>query len=247
MLKKSEIIYGYNPVVEALNSGKEIEKVFVFKSMQPHKAAELNTLTKQFEIPLQYVPKEKLNKFTRENHQGVVAIVSPVAYVNIETLLPTLFETGKAPFLLILDKVTDVRNLGSIARTAECAGVDAIIVPSRGSAMINADAVKTSAGALSNVNLCRSHNLKDTIEYLKNSGVRLIAATEKSDKPFYELNYTDPCAIVMGSEESGISEAYLKMCDEMVQIPMSGKTQSLNVSVATGIVLFEGVKQRSIK
>lgn len=244
MLKKNEIIYGYTPVVETLQSGKEIEKIFIFKSMLAHKAAELNQLAKEFEIPIQYVPKEKLNKLTNQNHQGVVAIVSSVSYIDIEMLLPSLFESGKPPFLLILDKVTDVRNLGSIARTAECAGIDAIIVPYRGSAMINSDAVKTSAGALNKVNLCRVANLKHTIQFLKDSGIQMIAATEKSDKPFYSIDYKNPCAIVMGSEDVGISEEYLKMCDEAVQIPMLGETQSLNVAVSTGIILFECVKQR---
>lgn len=244
MLKKNEIIYGFTPVLETLNSGKEIEKIFVFKSMLAHKATELNKLAKQYDIPVQYVPKEKLNRFTNQNHQGVVAIVSPVSYIDIEILLPTIFETGRAPFLLILDKVTDVRNLGSIARTAECAGVDAIIVPYRGSAMINSDAVKTSAGALNNINLCRVSNLKNTIQFLKDSGVQLVAATEKSENPFYQIDYRNPVAIVMGSEESGISEEYLKLCNEAVQIPMTGSTQSLNVAVATGIILFEGTKQR---
>lgn len=244
MLKKNEIIYGYTPVVETLQSGKEIEKIFIFKSMLAHKAAELNQLAKEFEIPIQYVPKEKLNKLTNQNHQGVVAIVSSVSYIDIEMLLPSLFESGKPPFLLILDKVTDVRNLGSIARTAECAGIDAIIVPYRGSAMINSDAVKTSAGALNKVNLCRVANLKHTIQFLKDSGIQMIAATEKSDKPFYSIDYKNPCAIVMGSEDVGISEEYLKMCDEAVQIPMMGETQSLNVAVSTGIILFECVKQR---
>jgi 23S rRNA (guanosine2251-2'-O)-methyltransferase len=212
--------------------------------MLAHKAAEMHKVAKQFDIPLQYVPKEKLNKLTNQNHQGVVAIVSSVSYIDIETLLPTLFETGKPPFLLILDKITDVRNMGSIARTAECAGIDAIIVPYRGSAMINADAVKTSAGALNNINLCRVANLKETIQFLKDSGIQMIAATEKSDTPFYAIDYKNPCAIVMGSEESGISEEYLKMCDKDVQIPMMGETQSLNVAVSTGIILFECVKQR---
>lgn len=197
MLKKNEIIYGFTPVLETLNSGKEIEKIFVFKSMLAHKATELNKLAKQYDIPVQYVPKEKLNRFTNQNHQGVVAIVSPVSYIDIEILLPTIFETGRAPFLLILDKVTDVRNLGSIARTAECAGVDAIIVPYRGSAMINSDAVKTSAGALNNINLCRVSNLKNTIQFLKDSGVQLVAATEKSENPFYQIDYRNPVAIVI--------------------------------------------------
>jgi 23S rRNA (guanosine2251-2'-O)-methyltransferase len=244
MLNKSNFIYGFNPVVEALNAGKEIEKIFILKSMLQIHAGELINLATKNKIPFQFVPKEKLNRLTRQNHQGVVAVVSAVSFVNIETLLPTLFETGKAPFLLILDKITDVRNMGSIARSAECAGVDALVVPSRGSAMVNADAVKTSSGALNNIPLCREENLKQTILFLKNCGVMMVGANEKSEVNHFSLDYTQPVAIIMGSEETGISEEYLKLCDKKVKIPMVGETQSLNVAVAAGIIMFEVLRQR---
>jgi 23S rRNA (guanosine2251-2'-O)-methyltransferase len=244
MLNKSEIIYGFNPTVEAINSGKEIEKLFILKTMQQHRSAELINIAQEFKIPFQFVPKEKLNRLTRQNHQGVVALVSPVSFVDIETLLPSVYESGNAPFLLILDKVTDVRNLGSIARSAEGAGVDAMIMPSRGSAMINADAIKTSSGALNKIPLCRQDNLKETILFLKNSGIRIVGASEKSESNHYSIDYTGPVAIIMGSEEMGISEEYLKLCDDIVKIPMVGEIQSLNVAVAAGIIMFEVVKQR---
>jgi len=243
-LKKTEIIYGYNPVLEAIKEGKEIEKLFLLNNMQQHRANELKHFAGEFKIPFQYVPKEKLNRFTRQNHQGVVGIISPISYIEIETFLPSIFESGKTPFLLILDKITDVRNLGSIARSAECAGVDAIVIPSRGSAMINADAVKTSAGALTKIPVSRNSNLKETILFLKNSGLQIVAATEKSESFHYDVDLKTPLAIIMGSEEKGVSEEYLKLCDKIVKIPMVGTVQSLNVSVATGIILFEVVKQR---
>jgi 23S rRNA (guanosine2251-2'-O)-methyltransferase len=244
MIHKSNFIYGFNPVIEAINAGKEIEKLFILKTMQQFRTAELINLATQHKIPFQFVPKEKLNRLTRQNHQGVVAMVSAVSFVNIETLLPTLFETGKAPFLIILDKVTDVRNLGSIARSAECAGVDAIVIPSRGSAMVNADAVKTSSGALNNIPLCREDNLKQTILFLKNCGFTMIGATEKAELNYFQIDFNKPVAIIMGSEETGISEEYLKLCDQTAKIPMVGSVQSLNVSVAAGILMFEVLKQR---
>ena len=240
-MSKTDIIYGLNPITEAIKAGKEIEKIFILKSMLPHKAAEIKKAAIEFKIPFQFVPKEKLNRFTRQNHQGIVAIVSPVSYTNIETLLPTLFETGKAPFILILDKITDVRNLGSIARSAECAGVDAIIIPSHGSAMINADAVKTSAGALNKIPVCRNSNLKETIIYLKESGLQIVAATEKAEKNYYNIDFSKPSALILGSEEKGVSGEYLKLCDAVVKIPLIGEIQSLNVSVAGGIIMFEVV------
>lgn len=243
-LKKTEIIYGINPVIEAMNEGKEIEKLFLLKTMLPHKANEIKKIATTFKVPFQYVPKEKLNRLTRQNHQGVVAVISSVSYTDIETLLPTVYETGKMPFILILDKITDVRNMGSIARSAECAGVDAIVIPTRGSAMINADALKTSAGALNKIPVCRQSYLKETIIFLKNSGLEIIGATEKAEINHYEHDYNKPVALIMGSEEKGISDEYLELCDRKVKIPMTGSTQSLNVSVATGIILFEIVKQR---
>jgi 23S rRNA (guanosine2251-2'-O)-methyltransferase len=244
MISKSTFIYGFNPVVEAINAGKEIEKIFILKSMQQIRTSELINLANRYKIPFQFVPKEKLNRLTRQNHQGVIAMVSAVSFVDIETLLPTIYESAKTPFFIILDKITDVRNFGSIARSAECAGVDAIIIPSRGSAMINADAVKTSSGALNNIPLCRTENLKETILFLKNCGITMIGATEKSELNYFTADFSQPVAIIMGSEELGISEEYLKLCDKTVKIPMLGKTQSLNVSVAAGIIMFEVLKQR---
>lgn len=243
-MKKTEIIYGINPVLEAINEGKEIERLFMLKTMQPHKANEIKKVASAFKIPFQYVPKEKLNRLTRQNHQGVVAVVSSVSYTDIETLLPTVYESGKIPLLLILDKITDVRNLGSIARSAECAGVDAIIIPTRGSAMINADAVKTSAGALNKIPVCRQTNLYDTLTFLKNSGLEIIGAYEKANINHFDHDYNKPLALIMGSEDKGIAEEYIKLCDKTVKIPMAGTMQSLNVSVAAGIILFEIVKQR---
>lgn len=243
-MSKTDLIYGINPVMEAIKAGKEIEKIFILNSMQQFKANEIKKIATEFNIPFQYVPKEKLNRYTRQNHQGLIAIASPVSYVDIETFLPGLYESGKTPFLLILDKVTDVRNIGSIARSAECAGVDAIILPSRGTALLNADAVKTSAGALTKLPISRNSNLKDTIRFLKESGLKIIAASEKVEKFYHESDYNGPVAIIMGSEEKGVSEEYLKLCDEIVKIPIIGEIESLNVSVATGIVLFEAVRQR---
>ena len=243
-MNKNTIIYGFQPVMEAIDAGREIEKLFLLSNLHPGKLRDLKKAATILKIPFQFVPKEKLNRLTRQNHQGVVAFVSPIEYAKIENVVPGLYENGEIPFLLILDKVTDVRNLGSIARTAECAGVQAIVMPSHGSAMINADAIKTSAGALNKLDVCRVSNLKETIMFLKESGIRVIAASEKSDMAVYQTDFKQPIAVIMGSEEKGVSEAYLKLCDEVVKIPMFGETQSLNVSVATGIVLFEGVKQR---
>jgi len=239
-----EIIYGLNPVIEAIDAGKEIEKILIQRTMHPAKEHEIRKIATLHEIPFQFVPREKLNRITTKNHQGIIAMVSAVTYSRLEHVVPDLFEQGKNPLLLILDKITDVRNLGSIARSAFCAGVDAIVLPSRGSAMVKDDAVKTSAGALNRIKVCRESNLKESIRYLKESGFNIVGATEKADKLFYEANYKDPLVVVMGSEDKGISEEYLKLCNEQVKIPQKEEIGSLNVSVATGIVLFEVVRQR---
>jgi len=243
-LKKDEIIYGYQPVLEAIKSGKEIEKLLLLKTLHPSKLQEIKKEATAFRIPFQFVPKEKLYKFTRQNHQGVVALVSPVSYVEIGQLLPMLFEAGKLPFLLVLDRITDVRNMGSIARSAECAGVDALILSAKGSALINADAIKTSAGALTRLPVCRVSSMKATIDFLKNSGISVIGTKEGSESVYHQVDYSIPVAVVMGSEESGISEEILGQCDHRVSIPILGEIQSLNVSVAAGIILYEAVKQR---
>jgi 23S rRNA (guanosine2251-2'-O)-methyltransferase len=244
-LSKTEIIYGHNPVLEAIRAGKEIEKLFILSTMQPARASEIKKAALEFNIPFQFVPKEKLNRVTRQNHQGVVAVITLIPYTEIESLLPGIYEAGQNPFILMLDKITDVRNLGSIARTAECAGIQALVVPSRGAAMVNADAIKTSAGALNNIPLSRVGNFQETIKFLKNSGLQIIGATEKASKPYYLADFKKPTAILLGSEEKGIAEENLRLCDDLINIPMTGGVGSLNVSVAAGIILFEGVKQRS--
>jgi 23S rRNA (guanosine2251-2'-O)-methyltransferase len=242
-MEKDKMVYGVRPVIEALQAGKEIEKVLVVTGLKSELFPEMRKLLNEKDIPLQYVPLEKLNRVTRQNHQGVIAFVSPIVYEDYEQIIPALFDIGRNPLVLILDRITDVRNFGAIARTAECAGVDAIIVPSRGSALMGADAVKTSAGALFKIPVCRSVNLKDTIDYVKACGLQVVAATEKATDYHFQIDLTLPTAIMLGSEEDGVSPEYLKRCDQRVRIPMVGEIESLNVSVAAGIILFEAVKQ----
>ena len=203
------------------------------------------TLLKSLNIPYKYVPVVKLNKITRKNHQGIIAYVSPVDFSSIEELIPSIFESGEEPFILILDKITDVRNFGAILRTAESAGINGVLIPAQGAALLNSGTIKSSAGAIFNVTICRTDNLKLTIDFLKNSGLKIASATEKGAELYYKSDLTGPIAIIMGSEDSGVSQEYLKRSDEKLMIPMVGKTESLNVSVAAGIILFEAVRQRS--
>lgn len=241
-----QLLFGTRAVMEAIKAGKELDKLLIQQGGNNELLRELMLLVKQQDIPFQYVPIEKLNRLTQKNHQGVVGYLSVVTYHSIENILPGIFEAGKVPLLLILDRITDVRNFGAISRSAECAGVDAIIIPARGAAQINEDAIKTSAGALHKIPVCREHNLKQTIDFLKESGVKIIACTEKTEGYHYTVDYTLPVAIIMGSEEDGISEEYLRKCDEKVKIPMQGTIESLNVSVASGIIIFEAIRQRII-
>lgn len=238
------LIFGTRAVIEAINAGKEIDKIIIQKGLSNQLYSELRKAIKDLDIPIQIVPPEKINRITSKNHQGVLAFVSQITYYDVEDLLADVFEKGRVPLVLILDRVTDVRNFGAIARSADCAGVDFIIIPSRGAAQINADAVKTSAGALNRMKVCRVDNLKNSIEYLKESGLQIIACHEKTDSYHFNADLTKPTAIIMGSEENGISNEYLKRSDMQVKIPMVGNIASLNVSVATGIILFEAVKQR---
>ncbi|MEK6616077.1 MAG: 23S rRNA (guanosine(2251)-2'-O)-methyltransferase RlmB [Bacteroidota bacterium] len=242
----AKLIFGIRPVIEAIRSGKEIEKIFFQKDSGSRLMGELNDDIKKYKIPFQFVPSEKLNHLIKSrNHQGVIALLSPVTYCDIEDIITTVFEKGETPLVIILDRITDVRNIGAIARSAECAGVHAMIVPSRGSAQINSDAIKASAGAIYQIPICRSENLKHTFDFLKKSGLRIISCTEKSEKTIYETDFSLPTAIVLGSEEDGISEEYLKLSDEKVKIPLHGKIESLNVSVSAGIALYEVVRQRN--
>ncbi|WP_299755438.1 23S rRNA (guanosine(2251)-2'-O)-methyltransferase RlmB [uncultured Pontibacter sp.] len=243
---KSEMIFGSRPILEALSAGKELEKVFLLRGTRNPTTDEIVSLAKSREVPVVTVPVEKLNKLTRKNHQGAVALISPITYQPLSEIVTSLFEQGRNPLLLILDRVTDVRNFGSIARNAECMGVDAIVIPSRGGAQINADAMKTSAGALNLVPVCREPNLKDTIDYLKDYGFKIVACTEKTEHQLndFEVDMVGPTAILMGSEEDGISPEYLKRADVKLRIPLMGQIGSLNVSVATGIILYEAMRQR---
>ena len=239
------MIFGIRTVIEAIEAGKEIDKILVKKDLQGELAKELFAAVKGTNIIVQRVPIERINRITRKNHQGVVAFVSAVAYQHLADIVPSLYEDGKVPFIILLDGITDVRNFGAIARTCECTGVHAIVIPERGSVTVNADAMKTSAGALHTLPVCREHSLKETLQFLKNSGFHIVAATEKGDYDYTKADYTGPMCIIMGAEDKGVSYDNLALCDEWVKIPMLGTIESLNVSVAAGILIYEAVKQRT--
>lgn len=246
MAKNKNLIFGIRAVIEAINAGKDIDKVMIQKGANGQLIKELHQTIRKHSIPFQYLPAIKFKRWEAKNHQGVIAMLSEITYYDIENILPMIYEEGKSPYILILDQVSDVRNFGAIARTAECAGVHAIIVPQKGSAAINADAIKTSAGALYKIPVCRVVNLSETVELLKNNGLQIIAAGEKHTTSYYDVNYNNPTAIIMGAEDVGVSKSLLLLADKTVNIPMLGSIESLNVSVATGIILFEGLKQKSI-
>lgn len=245
--EKSDMIFGVRAVIEAIEAGKDIDKILVKRDIQSDLSKELFTALKGKFIPVQRVPVEKINRITRKNHQGVVAFIAAVTYQRTEDIVPTLFEEGKTPLLVMLDGVTDVRNFGAIARTCECAGVDAVIIPAKNSASVNADAMKTSAGALHTLPVCREQSLTATIKYLKESGFKIIAATEKGDYDYTRADYTAPTCIIMGAEDTGIPYDHLSLCDEWVKIPLIGHIASLNVSVAAGILIYEAVRQRGFR
>lgn len=242
---EKEMIFGTRAVIEALQAGKEIEKIMIRRDMSNELSRSLYAALEGRVVPIQKVPQEKLNLLTSKNHQGVIAFISPVSFQLLEDIIPYLYETAKTPFIVVLDGVTDVRNFGAIARTCECAGVDAIVVPSRGGAAINADAIKTSAGALLNIPVCREENLFLALRFLSDSGLKLVAATEKAQKSYTAVDYKEPIAIVMGSEEEGIAPENLRLCNEQVRIPVMGNIESLNVSVAAGVLIYEAVRQRA--
>ena len=242
--KEKNMIFGIRAVIEAIDAGKEIDKIFLRREMGGDLARELFDKLKDAQVAIQRVPLEKLNRLTMKNHQGVVAYISSVEYQRIEDIIPTLYEQGKNPFVVILDGVTDVRNFGAIARTCECAGVDALIVPVHGAAAANADAIKTSAGALHVIPVCREQSLHNCVSYLQKCGIQVIAASEKATHSYTEANYQNPLAIIMGAEDVGVAPDILRICNDMVSIPILGQIESLNVSVAAGILIYEAVKQR---
>lgn len=244
MNKKFDIIYGIRAVIESLDSGQHFERIFIQKNLKGDLYKELMLKVHQSDTPISKVPVERLHRFTRKIHQGVVALISPISYQKLENLVPYIYEQGENPLFIILDGITDVRNFGAIARSAECMGVHGIIIPLAGAAQINEDSMKTSAGAFNYIPVCRQRSLLDAVTYLQESGINVIGCTEKSEQDISKLNFTLPTAIIMGAEESGISDALLERANDLAKIPMKGHIQSLNVSVAAGMTLYEAFSQR---
>jgi len=243
-MNDSDFIFGIRPIIEAIRSGKEIEKILVKKHLQGELFAELNELIQEFRLHAQLVPEEKLNRITRKNHQGVIAFISPVPFYDPEEIITRTYEKGETPFLIYLDQITDVRNFGAIVRNAECAGVHAILVPEKGAAQIGADAVKTSAGALHIVPVCKVRNPFMTLSTIQKNGIKIFAASEKAESDYTQPDFSVPTMLVMGSEDQGISAEILKIADEYIKIPVMGKIESLNVAVASGILMYEVVRKR---
>lgn len=243
-VQDKDFIFGTRAVMEAIHAGKEIDKILVEKESDNELIKELLHLAKSERIPVVRVPEAKLNRITRKNHQGVVAHMSAIEYASLDNVVDECYSKGVAPLILVLDRITDVRNFGAIARTAECAGVHAIVIPEKGSAQINSDAVKTSAGALNHLPVARVKNLYYIVKDLKKMGLNVVAVTEKTDKLMYETDFTSPTVLVLGSEEDGISPELMGLSDESIKIPMAGNIESLNVSVSAGVVIYEAIRQR---
>jgi len=243
-MKNTEQIYGIRAVIEAIKSNEPIDKVFIQKGLKGDLSKDMETLIRKNGISASYVPIEKLNRLTKNNHQGVVANISPIAFLGIEELVENVLEQNKTPLFLLLDQLSDVRNFGAIIRTAECTGVDGIIIQKKGAAPVTADTIKTSAGAAFRVPIAKVDHIKDAVFYLQASNIQVVAATEKTEKTIYDVSFKEPCAIIMGSEDVGISPSILKAADHMAKLPLLGEIGSLNVSVACGVFLYEVVRQR---
>ncbi len=243
-MTKHTQIFGIRAIIEAINANETIDKVFLQKGLRGDLFQELESLLHKLSINKSYVPVEKLNRLTTKNHQGAVAQISPIAFHDLETLVTNIQESGKVPLFLLLDQLSDVRNFGAIIRTAECTGVDGIIVQKKGGAPVNGDTIKTSAGAIFKIPICKVDHIKDAVFYMQASGIKVIAATEKSNDNLYDVSFTEPCAIIMGSEGRGINPSILKIVDAKAKLPILGEIESLNVSVACGAFLYEAVRQR---
>lgn len=243
-MQKTSRIYGIRAVIEAINSKSTIDKIFIQKGLGGSLYKELESLIRENGINFSYVPIEKLNRLTRNNHQGVIANISPIEFYNFETLVEEVLEKKEAPLFLLLDQLSDVRNFGAIIRTAECTGVDGIVIQKKGAAPVTEDTIKTSAGAAFKVPIAKIDHLKDAVYYLQSSGIQVIAATEKTEHSIYDINFKVPCAIIMGSEDTGISPSILKTADHKAKLPLLGEIASLNVSVACAVFLYEAVRQR---
>lgn len=243
--QQADFIYGTRAIIESIESGKEVDKILIQKELRNDLTLELQKLAKSHSVPIQKVPVEKLNRVTKKNHQGTIAYMSSVVYASLENIISETYSKGETPLLIILDRITDVRNVGAIARTAECAGAHAIVVPSRNTAQLGADAMKTSAGALNYIPVCREENLKKTLQNIRENGIQVLACSEKAEQSVFDADLTAPLAILMGSEENGISPEYLKFTDGHIKLPIQGNIDSLNVSVATGIITYEVIRQRN--
>jgi len=237
-------IFGIRAIIEAINANETIDKVFLQKGLKGELFTELETVLRKNAINSSYVPVEKLNRLTKGNHQGAVAQISPIAFHDMETLVMNVIESGKTPLFLLLDQLSDVRNFGAIIRTAECTGVDGIIIQKKGGAPVNGDTIKTSAGAVFKIPICKVDHIKDAVFYMQASGIKVIAATEKTNDLLYDVSFAEPCAIIMGSEGRGINPSTLKVVDAKAKLPLLGDIESLNVSVACGAFLYEVVRQR---
>lgn len=243
-MENTDYIYGLRAIIEAIREGRSIDKLFIKKDLSGELASELFGLMREHHIVAQRVPVERLNRITRKNHQGAIAMLSAIEYANLGNLVTSLFDEGVLPFIVVLDGITDVRNFGAIARTAECCGVNGLVIAERGSVSVGADAVKTSAGALMNLPVCRERSMSGAVRFLKDSGFNVVAVSEKADYNYTLGDYTTPTALVMGAEDVGISPEVMALCDTRVSIPMFGHIGSLNVSVAAGVMMYEVVRQR---
>lgn len=245
-MEKSDYIFGLRAIIEAIEAGKDIDKILVKKDINGELARDLLSKAKEYGVLVRRVPQEKLNRITMKNHQGAIAILAAVPYHKLDNIIPRLYEEGRNPLMIVLDGVTDIRNFGAIARTAYCAGADAIVIPSHNSVSITADAIKTSAGALFHIPVCREKSTLEAVRQLKDNGYKIVAATEKGARSYTETDFTVPVAIVMGAEETGISEEVIRMADDLAAIPILGDISSLNVSVAAGVMIYEAVRQRKM-
>lgn len=243
-MEQSDYIFGLRAIIEAIQSGKQIDKLLIKKDLQGDLAPDLLALAREHRVLIQRVPVERINRITRKNHQGALAILSSVTYYNLGNLVTSLYDDGILPFVVVLDGITDVRNFGAIARTAECCGVNALVIGERGSVSVGGDAVKTSAGALMSLPVCREHTIPAAVRFLKDSGVQIVAVSEKAEMGYTSGDYSGPVALVMGAEDTGISTEVMNLCDTQVSIPMFGNIGSLNVSVAAGVMMYEVVRQR---
>lgn len=244
--KEKIIVYGLHPLIEAIKAKITISNIFLKSGIKLTSNAykKLIFLSKKENIPIKTVPESKFFILKNKNHQGVFALLSPIRTYQIKDLLPVFYERGKNPILIILDRITDVRNFGSIIRTSACAGVNAIIIPKKETAMIGSDSIKTSSGALFKVPICQEKSIKNTINFLTKNGLKIVSATEKSNIYWYNIDFSSPTVLILGNEEKGISPQYLEISDERVKIPLIGGISSLNVSVACGIILYEIFRQR---